>query len=284
MSDAAYAARDQQCGAMAAGRRLALRLAVFVAMTLGGCTLLQDSHFLYFPDNPPLALVLADARRDGLVPWPGEHDYRGLLREPAGPVRGTLVLFHGNAGHAGHRNWYADVFTRLGLRVILAEYPAYGPRKGKVGEAALVADAAETLALARSQFQGPLVLAGESLGAGVAAGAVARAPGEIAALLLITPWDTLEHVARHHYPWAPIGLILRDRYDNVENLRGFRGPVALVIAERDSIVPADFGRALFTGLAGPKRLWVIPGAGHNDWMVRVDAAWWQSLTAFLLGD
>ena len=269
---------------MGAGRKLALRLAVLVLMTLGGCTLLQDSHFLYFPDNPPLAVVLADARRDGLVPWPGEDDYRGLLREPEAPVRGTLVLFHGNAGHAGHRKWYADVFTRLGLRVILAEYPGYGPRTGKVGEAALVADAAETLALARSQFQGPLVLAGESLGAGVAAGAVARAPGEIHALLLITPWDTLEHVARHHYPWAPITWILRDRYDNVNNLLGFRGPVALVIAERDSIVPGDFGRALFAGLAGPKRLWLIPGAGHNDWMGRVDAAWWQSLTGFLLGD
>ena len=273
-----------QCGAMGAGRRLALHLAVLVLMTLGGCTLLQDSQFLYFPDNPPLAVVLAEARRDGLVPWPGEDDYRGLLREPEGPVRGTLVLFHGNAGHAGHRNWYADVFTRLGLRVILAEYPAYGPRTGKVGEDALVADASETLALARSQFQGPLVLAGESLGAGVAAGAVARAPGDIAALLLITPWNTLEHVARHHYPWAPIGWILRDRYDSVENLRGFRGPVALVIAERDNIVPADFGRALFTGLAGPKRLWLIPGAGHNDWMGRVDTAWWQSLTGFLLGE
>ena len=272
-----------QCGAMGAGSRLAWRLAVFALLTLGGCVLLQDRHLLYFPDNPPLAVVLADARRDGLVPWPGEDDYRGLLREPEGPVRGTLVLFHGNAGHAGHREWYADVFTGLGLRVILAEYPAYGPRAGKLGEAALVTDAAETVALARSQFQGPLLLAGESLGAGVAAGAIARAPGEIAALLLITPWDTLEHVARHHYPWAPVGWILRDRYDTVDNLLGFGGPVALVIAAQDSIVPADFGRALFAGLTGPKRLWVIPGADHNDWMGRVDDAWWQSVTGFLLG-
>jgi len=270
-------------GAFGAASRPALRLAVLVLFVLGGCDLLQERQFLYFPDNPPLAVVLADARRDGLVPWPGEDDYRGLLREPAGQVRATVVLFHGNAGHAGHRGWYADAFTRHGLRVILAEYPAYGPRAGKLGEAALVADAIETLALARRQFQGPLLVAGESLGAGVAAGAIAKAPTGIAALLLITPWDTLEHVARHHYPWAPIRWILRDQYDSAGNLVGFSGPVAVVIVEWDSIVPAEFGRALFAGLTGPKRLWVIPGADHNDWMVRVDASWWQPVTGFLLG-
>ena len=270
-------------GAFGPASGLALRLALLVLLFLGGCDLLQDRQLLYFPDNPPLAVVVADARRDGLVPWPGEDDYRGLLGEPEGLVRGTVVLFHGNAGHAGHRAWYADTLTRHGLRVILAEYPAYGPRAGKLGEAALVADAVETLALARSRFQGPLLLAGESLGAGVAAGAIARAPAGIAALLLITPWDALEHVARRHYPWAPIRWILRDEYDSAGNLAGFPGPVAVVIAERDSIVPADFGRALFAGLTGPKRLWVIPGADHNDWMGRVDDSWWQSVNGFLLG-
>jgi len=282
-SDLAGSIGRSRSGAFCAGSWLALRLAVLLLFVLGGCDLLQDRQLLYFPDNPPLAAVLADARRDGLVPWPGKDDYRGLLREPAGQARATLVLFHGNAGHAGHRAWYADAFTRHGLRVILAEYPGYGPRAGKLGEATLVNDAVETLALARSQFQGPLLLAGESLGAGVAAGAIARSPAGIAALLLITPWDTLEHVAHHHYPWAPVRWILRDEYDSARNLAGFPGPVAVVIAERDSIVLAKFGRALFAGLTGPKRLWVIPAADHNDWMARVDDSWWQSVTGFLLG-
>lgn len=265
------------------GSMLALRLGIYALLILGALTLLQDRQ-LYFPDNPPLATVLAAARRDGLVPWPGADNYRGLLREPMGPARATLLLFHGNMGHAGHRVLYANVLARLGLRVILAEYPAYGPRAGKLGEAALVGDATETFALARRQFQGPLILAGESLGAGVASAALARAPADVAALLLITPWDTLERVARYHYPWAPVGWLLRDRYDSAANLAGFRGPIAVVVAERDRIVPAEFGRALFDGLPAPKRLWVVPSADHNDWMERVDAAWWRSLADFLLNN
>lgn len=78
----------------------------------------------------------------------------------------------------------------------------------ELGESALVADAAATLAIARRQFRAA-VLAGESLGAAVAA-AVANSAG--VDMLLITPWDRLESVARHHYRWLlPIGALLRDR-------------------------------------------------------------------------
>jgi uncharacterized protein len=261
--------------------RLGLRVVLYVLLFFGALALFQD-RLLYFPDTPPLATVIAEAGRDGLAPWPGAEDYRGLAREPAGPARATVVLFHGNAGHAGHRAWYAEALTRLGLRVILAEYPGYGPRSGRLGEAALVADAVRTIALARQRFAGPLLVGGESLGAGVAAAAVAQSPAGIAGLLLITPWDRLENVARFHYPWAPVGWLLRDRYDSVSNLARYDGRVLVAVAERDSIVPARFGTALEVALTQPKRLLVIPGADHNDWPEQVDAMWWRDAIDFLL--
>ena len=259
--------------------RLVSTIVIAIILLMGVHAVFQD-RLIYFPDHPPLETAIADARSRGLAPWPGEDNYRGLLREPEGTIRGTVVLFHGNAGHAGHRDWYAGELVRLGLRVILAEYPAYGPRAGKLGEAALVADAAETLAHAHRQFPGPLLLVGESLGAGVAA-AVANTT-DVTAVLLVTPWDGIEQVAHHHYPWLPVGWLLRDRYDSVANLSGYRGRVAVVIAEHDSIVPPRLGRALFESLPEPKRLWTISAADHNDWMGRVDAAWWRSVIGFLL--
>lgn len=259
---------------------MALPLIVAVLLLVGVPIVFQDSQ-IYFPDNPPLAAVLAEARRHELTAWPNEAEYRGLLREPIQqPARGTVVLFHGNAGHAGHRDGYAGELARLGLRVILAEYPGYGARAGRLGEASLVADAAETIALAREQFTGPLLLAGESLGAGVAA-AIAKTSGATA-LLLITPWDRIESVARHHYPWLPVGWLLRDRYDSVTNLAGYRGRIAVVIAEQDSIVPPKLGRALFEALPEPKRLWLVSGADHNDCIGRVDQEWWRMVTDYLI--
>ncbi len=256
-----------------------LGLLVGAALLLAAVALLQD-RLLYFPARATVAQMSTGR----LAAWPSPQDFRGLVAEPAGTARGTAVIFHGNAGHAGHRAYYADALTGLGLRVILAEYPGYGPRDGVVGEASLVADAAQTLALAHRLHGAPLLVVGESLGAGVAAAATARTREPVTGLLLITPWDRLEHVAAFHYPWLPVRWLLRDRYDSATHLAAFKAPVRVVVAERDSIVPARFGAALHAALPGRKRLDVLAGAGHNDWPLRVDEAWWRGTVAFLLGD
>jgi fermentation-respiration switch protein FrsA (DUF1100 family) len=116
----------------------------------------------------------------------------------------------------------------------------------------------------------------------VVAGAVAGQPDAVAGLMLITPWNRLVEPAQFHYPWLPVGWILQDRYDNSRNLAQFGRPVLVAVAERDSIVPARFGTALYETLAGPKQLRVIPKADHNDWFFRVDGAWWQDSIGFLL--
>ena len=257
-----------------------LWLLVGCALLLAAIALLQD-RLLYFPARATVAQMSAGR----LTAWPSAQDFRGLVAEPAaGPVRGTVVVFHGNAGHAGHRVFYADALTALGLRVILAEYPGYGPRDGAVGERSLVDDAAQTMALAHRRHGAPLLVIGESLGAGVAAAAAARQREQVAGLMLITPWDRLVNVAAFHYPWLPVGWLLRDRYDSAAHLAAFDRPVWVVVAERDNIVPARSGTSLHQALRGRKQLDVIAAAGHNDWLLHVDEAWWRKAVAFLLGD
>jgi pimeloyl-ACP methyl ester carboxylesterase len=235
---------------------------------------------LYFPEKA----AVRDMVSERLRAWPTPQDFRGLVAEAVGPVRGTAIVFHGNAGHAGHRAFYATALTRLGLRVIVAEYPGYGPRDGAVGEENLVADAEQTIALAHRLYGAPLLLIGESLGAGVAAAAGARQRDKTTGLLLITPWDRLEHIAVYHYPWLPVKWLLRDHYDTVTHLAAFGRPILVAVAERDSIVPTRFGIALYEALADPKRLTVFKAVGHNDWTARVDDTWWREAIVFLLGE
>jgi pimeloyl-ACP methyl ester carboxylesterase len=233
----------------------------------------QD-RLLYFPQRATVEEVAGP----GLRPWPSAQDFRGLVAEPAGAVRGTAIVFHGNAGHAGHRSFYADALTPLGWRVILAEYPGYGARTGKPGEASLVEDASESVVAAHGQYGGSLLLVGESLGAAVAAAAGELRPDLTAGLVLITPWDRLADVASHHYPWLPVKWLLRDKYDTVSRLENFGRPVVVAIAEKDTIVPARRGAALHAALVGSRHLLMIDGAGHNDWPDRVDATWWRRVT------
>lgn len=252
---------------------------VVVGLMFLALIFLRQDRMLYFPAPATVAAVVGD----GLQAWPSAQDFRGLVAEPAGAVRGTAIVFHGNAGHVGDRGFYAQALVPLGYRVILAEYPGYGPRAGALGEASFVADAEQTVALAHRKYGGPLLLVGESLGAAVAAAAAAQRRELTAGLLLITPWDRLAHVGAHHYPWLPVKWMLRDEYDSQARLAGFDRPVVVVVAAEDSIVPSRFGRALHAALGGPKRLVVIEAADHNDWPARVDAGWWRSAVSFALG-
>lgn len=247
-----------------------------VALLLG-IGMFQE-RLLYFPARSSVAELSAA----GLQPWPSAQDFRGLLAEAQGPLRGTAIVFHGNAGHAGHRDYYAAALAPLGLRTILAEYPGYGPRDGSLGEAPFVADAVATIEAAHRAFGPPIVVIGESIGAGVAAAAVGRQPERVAALMLITPFDRLEHVAAYHYPWLPVRRLLRDRYHSVDHLARYAGPKLVVVAGRDDIVPPQFGEALYDALPWPKELLRLPGSGHNDWLLATDAAWWAAAVAKLL--
>jgi pimeloyl-ACP methyl ester carboxylesterase len=252
-----------------------LGAAFSVALLFVAALYLLQERLIYLPAKASLASMTSA----GLRAWPTDKDFRALLAEPAGPARGTVIVFHGNAGHAGHRGFYADALLPLGWRVLLAEYPGYGARGGALGEASLVADAQALVTLASQHFGAPLIVLGESLGAGVAA-AAARQRAPIDALLLITPWDRLASVGSYHYPWLPVRWLLRDRYDNAANLANWNGPTLIVLAERDSIVPAPLGRALHDALRRPKRLVVMRAADHNDWPERVDADWWRAVMDF----
>lgn len=256
-----------------------LLLAIVALLFLAAVWRWQD-RLLYFPDRAPVEQLAGG----GLRAWPSAQDFRGLVAEPSGTARGTVVVFHGNAGHAGHRAFYAQALVPQGWRVLLAEHPGYGPRGGALGEASLVDDARKTLAQAYQAWPGPLLVVGESLGAAVAAGAAAGQRERVSGLLLITPWDRLAHVGAIHYPWLPVRWLLRDDYDSMAYLAGFDRPVVVAVAEHDGIVPARLGQALYDALDGRKRLLVLEGGGHNDWPERVDVAWWRGAIAAALGE
>lgn len=237
---------------------------------------------LLYPSHGVMELLPGDLElaRMGLEAWPA-NDPIALVASPDS-ARATVVVFHGNGGTALQRGYYADALTRHGLRVVLAEYPAYGWRSGDVSETAFVADARRTLELATEAFGGPLIVWGESLGAGVASAAVRQLEVPVEAVVLLTPWDTLPNTASAAYPWLPVRWLVRDRYDSVENLSGFAGRVAVLVAEADAVIPPARGRSLYEGLDAEKRLWTFPGAGHNTWPASPNAPWWDEVVAFAL--
>lgn len=260
--------------------RVTLALATGWLVVTAVLSLLQKS-FIYFPARAPEALLLREAPHLGLEPW---RDPGGALigwqtpLAPSRPPLARLLVFHGNAGYAQHRTYYAAL-APSGWQVQLFEYPGYGARPGTPAEEVIRPAALAALDSLAGPDQPPLVLAGESLGSGVAAWAASQRPEAIAGLVLITPMTSLVDVASRIYPFLPVHLFLTERYDSLTALRGYRGPAAFVLAGRDEIIPVDLGRRLFASYHGPKRIWEQSGAGHNSLDFRPHA--WESVFAFL---
>lgn len=245
--------------------------------------LCQDK-LLYHSRTYSPAQARQQAQILGLKLWPSEGpDYYGLVdRAEVETCRGTVLVFHGNAGSAVDRDYYVTELRACGYRTILCEYPGYGARPGSVGEASFVTDARAIVQAAHAEYGAPIFVLGESLGCAVAAG-VCQGESPVQGCVLITPWDTLGSIARHHYWYLPVKWFIRDSYDSIAYLQAFGGSLAVVLAEHDTLIPVEHGKRLYDSVSCEKRLWHLQGVGHNDWMQATDGRWWQEVMGFLSG-
>jgi hypothetical protein len=248
-----------------------------------GCVALFQRQMIYHPTTLNAQSLAAQARTAGLDPWLNAAGQRiGWKRlSRAQPPQGRVLVTHGNAGCAVDRSDYALALQDVApFDVFILEYPGYGDRPGAPSERTLFAAGEE--ALASLPAGAPVFLLGESLGSGVAAYLAGTQPERVAGLLLIAPFDNLAHLAQHHMPIFPVRWVLRDRFTSDAYLTRYAGPLGVLLAGRDEVVPNRFGRRLYDGYAGPKRLWETPGARHNE-VYNQAPEFWRGVVAFWLG-
>lgn len=244
-------------------------------------------QLIYFPQVDAEEALLRAAGRMGLLDWrDGRDELIGWHSKSAADDARRVLVFHGNAGYALHRDYYISGFLAQGRDwvVYLFEYPGYGARPGEPSESGIKSAATEAVELLLAEGPGPLYLVGESLGSGVASYLAARFPEQIDGMLLVTPFSSLTDVAAHHYRLLPVRALLSERYDSVKPLSHYGGPVAFLLAGSDEIVPPALGKRLYDSYRGPKWLRVEPGAGHNTLSFSPSADWWRDVSRFLTED
>jgi len=260
-----------------------LRILIILAVLYGGLALvvfLSQRRMLYHPSTGALQTLTGMASGFGFHPWQNASDeFIGWKRvAPGKGPRERVMIVHGNAGSAINRVDYADGATRvMPADVYILEYPGYGARPGAPTQKSLLAAADEAIALIEKE--GPVYLIGESLGTGVAAYLAGTHPKSVAAVLLMAPYHNLTEVAQCHMPIFPVRLMLRDKFPEAQFLHTYNGPVAVVLAGEDEVIPKRFGRHLYDDYQGPKKLWEIPQASHND-LPDQPPQWWEELVAF----
>lgn len=260
-------------------------LAVFAYLAVVLFYVFMQRAFLYHPQTQGLGEARANVEHQGGSAWrDADGNWLGWRAGTTGATRRALVL-HGNAGQALDRRYWTELFRGLPdsgpWEVAVLEYPGYGPRPGKPSEESLRAAALQAMDLLQAERPGAVLLLGESLGSGVAAHVAAARPAAIAGIILVTPFASLGAVAQHHLPFMPVSLLLRDRFDTLDMLKDFAGPLVIVTGSADTIVPEQFALPLKEAHRGPLLYWSQPGAGHNNIDVDPRAAGWREVDAFL---
>lgn len=197
--------------------------------------------------------------------------------------RATILYCHGNGEHvACLTRRLKTLHEQIGVSVFAWDYRGYGKSEGIPHEDNVISDAkASHLWLAKRAGVDPaeIVLLGRSLGGGVVI-AVA-ADSLVRGLVLDRTFTTLVDAAAHNVPWLPVRWIMKNKFDSIERIRNYHGPLLQTHGTADEIVPFAQGRALFDAAAtSAKKFIEVPDLDHST---RLPDYCYQALIDFLDG-
>lgn len=235
-----------------------------------GYMFLAQRRFLYKPEigdlRNPASAGLAEASHARVA---GQDETEISAWYVAPKIHMPVIYYlHGNAGNLTGRKDRFAAFARRGYGVFAISYRGYGDSDGAPKESGLFSDAeagrqylAKTLGIRESD----IILYGESLGTGVALHLVAEGRFRPLFVALEAPYLSVGKIARRSYPWLPVDMLLRDRFDSEKRVPSLDVPLMVLHGEADALIPPSDGRALFDKAgARVKEFYSLPGIGHVD--------------------
>ena len=262
-----------------------IRIAIIVAgayILFTGFLFVFQSRYVYFPER----ILVTDPGSVGL-------DFENVSFEtgdgirlsgwfiPEENARGVVLFCHGNAGNISHRLESIQIFHRLGLSVFIFDYRGYGQSEGSPSEQGTYADAEAAwryLVEKRRINPNEIIVFGRSLGGTVASQlAQGHAPG---ALIVESAFTSLPDIAATVYPYLPVRMLLRFKYNTVDYITKVGRPVLVVHSRDDEIMPFSHGQRLFEVAREPKRFLEITGT-HNQGFIMSGERYEEGLNMFI---
>lgn len=217
---------------------------------------------------------------------------RGLKLEPAGRVRGTLLLIHGRRGRKEDYLPIAERLCATGFRCLIPDMPAHGDHPARLAtygirEATLPARVL-TEAATRFDFEPkPAGLLGMSMGGSVAVHAASIPDAPWQALVIVSSFDSFPFVIESQasryigstlgpvwakatdwiYQWKS-GISIVDIQPHL-HAASIRIPTLVAHGTSDRVIDISSGRRLFDAfpIGTPKKWIEIPGADHDNVLI-----------------
>ena len=174
----------------------------------------------------------------------------------------TLVLFHGNAGHLSNRIYKINELNKLNINILLISWRGFSGNKGSPTEKNLYQDAKAAIKWLNEQKieNEQIILYGESLGSGVAVEIAKK--NNFNGIILESPFTSIENSAKIYYPYLPVKLLLKDKYDSISKIKMINIPILIMHGKKDDVVPFAMGKELFEKANTPKHSYFTSEDDH----------------------
>jgi pimeloyl-ACP methyl ester carboxylesterase len=217
---------------------------------------LFQRSFLYFPQAAAKNILAEEIRF--------LNDQQKLTGWVLNKGQEKAIIYYGGNAEAVEQNIHFYLKHFPDQTTYLVPYRGYGKNSGKPTEEVLYSDALYLFDQVREKHQN-INLIGRSLGTGIATYVAVNR--DINKLVLVTPYDSIENIAKDQYPFLPISFLLTDKYLSIERASKIAAKTLVIIAENDETITRKrtdnlvlkFKAELLTQV-------VIRNAGHNDVM------------------
>jgi pimeloyl-ACP methyl ester carboxylesterase len=244
-------------------------------------------HFLQYPGNVEGDVPINGATRSDYVARRSDGKHMRGMKLPITSAntskQAPVIFFGGNGQGMSGAALDAEILLRniitatsaFQFQAFTTAYRGYAPNSGWVTQTGLTNDAMDFLDHALNSTHGSqdgrVILAGWSMGAGVAMQLAAARPDKIAGLIVFSPWSTLRTeslnfaggIAHLVWPW----IWMSEIWDSVTAVSSLPAeiPVAVISAGQDSVIPNWEHRKVFDASMASHKWWIpTPLAGHPD--------------------
>lgn len=190
----------------------------------------------------------------------------------------TILFFHGNAGSLENRTYKLNHFKDLNVNFLIIAWRGFSGNKGKPNELGLYEDAKSAIKWLNTKGieEKNIILYGESLGTGVAVEIAQNK--NYAGVILESPFTSMVNMGKKHYPFFPINLLLKDKFESFKKIKKISVPILVLHGKKDKIVPFAMGEKIYELANEPKFFYFQE---YGDHMIDYDIELLTALKKFI---
>ncbi len=164
----------------------------------------------------------------------------------------TILFFHGNAGELHARVYKLNKFSEMNLNFLIISWRGFSGNNGKPTEKGLYQDANKAVEWLQQKGinKKDIILYGESLGTGIAVELGSK--DKYGGIILESPYTSMVDMGKRFYPFLPISLLQRDRYNSQKKIKKIKSPILVLHGKADTLVPFYMGKKIYEMANDPK--------------------------------